>query len=299
MRKAVFRSGISAVLAAIFLAVFSAAQTADLKSQLSDLVQAEISFSKTAGEKGIREAFLVFLAERSLVFRPMPVDGRKNYEESPADSGTLSWYPVIADISRTGDLGYTTGPYEYRPERSGDPVRHGNYASVWRRQSDGIWKVILDCGTANPAPPASQAAWQPPATLEPVFDPAGLRLDPAVERRKLRDTDIAFSEMARGKRPSAAYQTYLAPGSRYLRPGILPVSGKKEISAIIARSKTAWSWQPADSGVAAGGDLGYTYGRMSDASGATAYYMRVWKRDPTGAWHVLLDVANPLPAPKK
>jgi ketosteroid isomerase-like protein len=299
MRKATFRNGISVVLVSIFLAAVSGTQTADLKSQLSDLVQAEISFSSAAGEKGIREAFLAFLAEHSLVFRPLPVDGRKTYEESPADSGTLSWYPVIADISRTGDLGYTTGPYEYRSEKSGDPVRRGNYASVWRRQSDGIWKVILDCGTPNPVPSAIPAAWQAPATLEPVFDPAGLRLDPAVERRKLRETDAAFSEMARGKRPSAAYQTYLAPAARYLRPGILPISGKKEISAFIARSKTAWSWQPADSGVSAGGDLGYTYGRMSGAGDATAYYMRVWKRDPTGAWHVLLDVANPVPAPKK
>jgi ketosteroid isomerase-like protein len=294
---------ISGVLSLAVLAITAAAsqapQTADLKSPLSDLVQTEISFSKTAGEKGIRDAFLAFLAEPSLVFRPMPVDGRKAYEENPGDGGILSWYPVIADISRTGDLGYTTGPYQYRSEKPEEPLRHGNYASVWRKQPDSLWKVILDCGTSNPAPKAAPDAWQPPASFEPVFDPAGLRLDPAVERRKLQATDAEFSSMASTRRVSAAYQSYLAPAAVYLRPGTAPVSGKKAITTAVLQSKSAWTWQPSDAGVSAGADLGYTYGRMSSAGGATAYYMRVWKRDPTGAWHVVLDVANPVPAPKK
>ncbi len=280
-------------LITIALAAQPIPQTADRKTQLSELVQAELSFSRTSGEKGVREAFLDFLAEHSIVFRPMPVDGRKTYEESTGNSGTLSWYPVIADISRTCDLGYTTGPYEYHSPQSGEPVRHGNYASIWSKQADGVWKVILDCGTTNPAPVAPPAAWRPPSSLEPVFNPAGLRLDVSAERKKLLDTDIAFSEIAKTKRISAAYQAYLANNARYLRPGILPLSGGKEITNAVVRSKIAWTGLPTDGGVSAGADLGFTYGKMSAAGGAAAYYMRVWKRDRTGAWHVVLDVANP------
>jgi ketosteroid isomerase-like protein len=299
MREKIISGILSLALLGFTLTASPRPRAADLTAQLSDLVQAEISFSKTAGEKGIREAFLTFLAERSLVFRPMPVDGRKTYEQSPGDSGTLSWYPVVADISRTYDLGYTTGPYQYRSEKAAEPVRHGNYASVWRKLPDSDWKVILDCGTGNPAPNASPEPWQPPASMERVFDPAGLRLDPAVERRKLLEADREFSSAVAGRKVSAGYQTFLAPAARYLRPGMAPVLGKKAILATVLKSKIAWEWEPSDAGVSAGADLGYTYGRMSAAGGAEAYYVRVWKRDPTGAWHVVLDVANPVPAAQK
>jgi ketosteroid isomerase-like protein len=264
------RGSVPALFLLIFtLAGFSAQLAVDLKTQLSELVQAEISFAKISGEQGIRDAFLAFLAERSLVFRPMPVDGRKTYEQSAGDEGSLSWFPVIADISRTGDLGYTTGPYEYRGKNAGDPTRHGNYASVWRRQPDGAWKVILDCGTPNPAPPARPAPWQPPSVLEPVFSPAGLRLDPAVQRKKLQDTDLAFATMSWERGASLAYQNALSSSARLLRPGMLPISGKQAIVTAMARRKPIWTWRPADAGTSSGGDLGYTCRKMSAAGGET------------------------------
>ena len=66
----------------------------------------------------------------------------------------LTWTPQGADISATGDLGYTYGTYEFRSkDKNGNPTTdHGKYTSIWKLQKDGSWKVVLDMGNSSPAP---------------------------------------------------------------------------------------------------------------------------------------------------
>jgi ketosteroid isomerase-like protein len=58
---------------------------------------------------------------------------------------------VGADISASGDLGYTYGTYEFRAKDGKLIVEHGKYTSIWK-QRDGKWKVVLDMGNASPEP---------------------------------------------------------------------------------------------------------------------------------------------------
>ncbi len=64
----------------------------------------------------------------------------------------LDWTPVGADISASGDLGYTYGNYEFHSkDKNGKPiVAHGKYTSIWKKQKDGSWKVVLDMGNVSP-----------------------------------------------------------------------------------------------------------------------------------------------------
>ena len=64
----------------------------------------------------------------------------------------LSWEPLRADIAKGGDLGWTTGRYtvEVTSEDGTVDRDQGLYVSIWRRQTDGTWKVVMDLG--NPAP---------------------------------------------------------------------------------------------------------------------------------------------------
>ena len=42
-----------------------------------------------------------------------------------------------------------TGSYT----KDGKPViEYGKYTSIWKKQADGSWKVVLDMGNASPAP---------------------------------------------------------------------------------------------------------------------------------------------------
>ena len=63
---------------------------------------------------------------------------------------SLAWEPLFAEGS--GDLGYTHGTYRReRVDSEGNTVvETGRYVTIFRRNTDGEWKVVLDIG--NPAP---------------------------------------------------------------------------------------------------------------------------------------------------
>jgi ketosteroid isomerase-like protein len=65
----------------------------------------------------------------------------------------LTWTPLGADISSSGDLGYTYGTYEFSSkDKDGKTVvAHGKYTSIWKKQQDGSWKVVLDMGNSDAA----------------------------------------------------------------------------------------------------------------------------------------------------
>jgi ketosteroid isomerase-like protein len=124
----------------------TAGQT-EREKALASLIEAERAFSKSSEDKGIREAFLTWLAPDAVVFRPGPVPGRPIYEKmDPANPAVLTWGPEVADVAVSGELGYTSGPYQVRPKRGAEPASYGHYISVWKKQPDGAWRVVLDIG---------------------------------------------------------------------------------------------------------------------------------------------------------
>jgi ketosteroid isomerase-like protein len=58
---------------------------------------------------------------------------------------------VDADVSAASDLGYTRG--RYLSQRRLDDGRvvssRGTYTTIWKRQDDRSWKVVLDIGTPD------------------------------------------------------------------------------------------------------------------------------------------------------
>jgi ketosteroid isomerase-like protein len=65
----------------------------------------------------------------------------------------LTWTPTDALMGPSGDMGYTWGHYEGRSkDANGNPVlTSGRYITMWRKESDGNWKVVLDAGSNEPA----------------------------------------------------------------------------------------------------------------------------------------------------
>jgi ketosteroid isomerase-like protein len=64
----------------------------------------------------------------------------------------ISWKTVLARVSKSGDLGYTTGTYElsYKTADGKLMKEKGKYVSLWARNSDGKWKVSQDIWNADP-----------------------------------------------------------------------------------------------------------------------------------------------------
>jgi len=59
---------------------------------------------------------------------------------------SLSWQATKAEAASSGDLGYSMGTYELTVDGpDGQPMTdHGKYVTLWRRQADGTWKVVVD-----------------------------------------------------------------------------------------------------------------------------------------------------------
>ncbi len=65
----------------------------------------------------------------------------------------LTWTPEGGELSPAGDMGYTWGHYEGRSigSAASATVEHGRYATVWKKEPDGTWKIVMD--TSNEDPP--------------------------------------------------------------------------------------------------------------------------------------------------
>ncbi len=130
----------------------ASAEPVDLEKAVGSLVAAEKAYAKLGAEKGFREASLTVLAGDAVIFAPDVVNGRKFWKEAKEDP-VISWGPAFAAIARSGELGYTTGPFEYRKVRGDEkPEAFGHFVSVWRKDSDGTWKVVVDVGVNHRQP---------------------------------------------------------------------------------------------------------------------------------------------------
>ncbi len=131
--------------------------TADSKPATTDtLRQLEADFMKAAMERGA-EGYMSYYADDAV---EVPngtevIHGKANITKTMAflndKNNQLTWTPVDAGISLSGDLGWTSGTYEFRSkDKDGKPkVEHGKYTSIWKKQPDGNWKIVLDMGNAS------------------------------------------------------------------------------------------------------------------------------------------------------
>jgi ketosteroid isomerase-like protein len=291
------------LLALILLCLFAwpLATCAQDNPDWTSLVEAERGFAAASLAKGTRAAFLEFLAEDSILFRPGPVPGRKWIEEHPAPSSLLTWEPTFADVAQSGDLGYTTGPWEIRPSGPKDkPTAHGHYVSVWKRQTDGIWKVVMDLGISHPASRGNSKTLQT-SNLKGGSAKARRNVRIDEERSELLAFDRELANSVSEKGSAQAYLRYLADDARLYRARILPVIGKREIFAILSQSAGRPTLRPDKAGISNAADLGYTYGTSrsiapgsGDAAGMASNYVHVWKRKGN-RWTLLIDVESPIP----
>ena len=136
---------------ALALLLWAATADAAMATDFEDIVAAERAFAADAGARGTREAFLAALADDSLVFQPGPTSGQRTWTARQAGKDRLEWAPAMAEVASSGDLGYTVGPWRFTPEGAEVPSATGWFFTLWRKQPDGHWKVLLDHGIPAPA----------------------------------------------------------------------------------------------------------------------------------------------------
>lgn len=282
-------------LALMLILVGLGAVHAEKENNVQVLVDSEHAFAQRANDQNTKSAFLAFLADDAVIFQPGLLPGKQTYEKREANNSLLSWNPAFADIAASGELGFTTGPWEYRKDK-GDKqaVVHGNYVSLWRKQSDGQWKVIIDLGISNPPPTTPIIKVDHPNNLAKLAKSSA-----TIEQAKLLETDEA-----NGKKPnihSEVLLALLADDARVLRNDHAPFIGKKAIKDYLLAKPENANWQPIKAEVAQSYDFGYSYGTLSivGSDGAQkGYYVRFWRKQKDGQWKIVLDITSMLPPEK-
>jgi ketosteroid isomerase-like protein len=204
------------------------------------------------------------------------------------------WAPVYGDIAAAGDLGWNTGPLLFAA-RGGEQGRHGMFFSVWKRQPDGSFRVVLDIGSDTPSavvpldePPHS--SWRPGLGVAAGADAAAARAELlAIERDFL--AEASAGGIAR------AYAGRLADDARVHRPGAMPVVGRAALDGWTAAQDAKFGGEPLFADVSRSGELGYAWGSYERLGGGSdaGYFARVWKKDAAGTWRIVMDTVSPVP----
>jgi len=134
-------------LGLVFLTCATVAAASEGSTDLREQVRkTEAAFAKTMADRDAA-AFASFLSDEAVFVGGKAVargkaavaDQWKRFfmgAEAP-----FSWRPEKVEVLDSGTLAMTSGPVF-------DPAgkRIGTFNSVWRRESDGIWKIVLDNG---------------------------------------------------------------------------------------------------------------------------------------------------------
>ncbi len=118
--------------------------------ELAALMAVDSTFARTA-QQGAEQAFRAYTARNGVTF-----GGEAGFawgQEAVATSfssfapGTIDWAPDVGGLAPGGDLGFAIGVVVIR-ERSADgglrETARARYFTVWQRDPDGRWKLIVD-----------------------------------------------------------------------------------------------------------------------------------------------------------
>ena len=139
-----FMTGWTLFAALFFTAGPASAETnAELKEQVR---QTEIAFAKTLADRNAA-GFASFLATETVFMSGTRVTrGATQVAERwkaffEGAQAPFSWAPETVEVLDSGTLAMSSGPV-----RDPSGKRTGTFNSVWRREADGKWKIVLDNG---------------------------------------------------------------------------------------------------------------------------------------------------------
>ena len=284
-----WRLGALATIFVLLIGAAAADETERPREAVQTLVSRETEFVEFARDHGRRAAFLEFLADDAVMFDPGPVNAKQMWTKRPEDNSSLVWQPEFAAVARACDIGYDTGPWEFKKERMSDkPDAFGHFVSVWRKQKDGGWKVMVDYGVEHAQPAAT------PQPTEMVSSDDGLNepIDTKKSRKAARAARDEFIKKAASD-SAAAFVAYADENIRVYREGVFPAIGREAAGVMLGTTTGKLKLASNGGGMSRTGDLGYDYGSYEFKRGEVSehgYYLQVWRTDAAGTWKLALDL---------
>ena len=132
--------------------------TTDSAANVAAILKLDSAWSKSSETKSA-EGWLSYYSDDAIMMPPNEKVCKdkasreasvKNMFAIPGMS--LAFQTTKAEVSRSGDLGYAVGVYQWssKDEKGNDYHETGKYSETWKKQSDGSWKCIADIWNADP-----------------------------------------------------------------------------------------------------------------------------------------------------
>jgi ketosteroid isomerase-like protein len=260
------RATMKTLLTFILLILASAGYS---QEKFMSVVNAERNFARYAVDYNTRDAFLKFMDTSAVVFNNGEVlKAKQVWEAKKPNKAKLIWEPAFAVVSTGGDIGITTGPWQFKPEGKDSVIATGEFSTVWVKK-DTTWKWVVDMGIDHN---------QKVGKFQNV---TGVELN-HVERssypglRYMLVAEEAFIGNY-GKTGKDAYRDVADNDIYFVTNGHTPVHGVYKIDDGLTNLSGSMKFQMVGSGCSKDGDLGYVYGYVSDKD-KKGNYLRVWRR---------------------
>ncbi|UKT62941.1 DUF4440 domain-containing protein [Pedobacter mucosus] len=279
----------------LFSTTIAVALTLSAFAQKSDgttksLVSAEKDFAKSIAKNGEKEAFLEYAAANAIVFRPNPVNAKTYYASQSNNEKSLSWEPNYAKVSRSGEFGFSTGPYAV----GGAEKKYGQYLSLWKAES-GKWKLVIDLGTESnkPLSKVTNQFEEPKDHVAPKFlNEKELKAgkDIILTTEKTLNTLLKTHGIA-------AFGGFLTDNARLLFPGNEAINGKGKIISFYNGMISKINLKTTGVDKAIGSDLAYTYGVATIDYKAdlreSFNYVFVYEKAADATWNLIIQAFVP------
>jgi hypothetical protein len=255
-------------------------------SHLQSMVDAEISFANYSKEKNMKDAFLAYLTDSTILYtKDGPVKGKQTWIDRPLSSNLLFWWPVFVGISASNDLCFSTGPWQWSETKESLPVAYGYFVSVWKKVGTE-WKLATDIGSPMPGADAS-------APLLHSSNPSGKAPESSDVKGHLLAIDRKYNEQLR--KEGVLYKPENFSKDAMLKyPRAFPDYFPFESKSTLAKA----DFSSLGGAVSSSNDLGYTYGRVTalieDNKSFVPYeanFLRVWKYE-NNAWKIVIEVVS-------
>jgi ketosteroid isomerase-like protein len=266
-------------LSILFALMLVLAISAHAQKGINGLINTEKSFAAQATQTNTRDAFLHYMdSADAVVFNGGRIlNAYTTWHNALPNNNKLIWQPVFAGISQSGELGFTTGPWQFKKATAQTVLATGSYTTVWHLDAKGTWKFLVDIGT--------DGGVQPQAT-DSVKKWVGKTIDDMDTRDALTIDRVFIQQYASAK--NDAFTGVVTADTWLNQPGQAFVTGLPNVTAAIQQIPAGLSFEPVGGAVSASGDMVYVYGSVRHEA-KIANYLRIWQKT-NGKFNILLQV---------